>query len=73
MGGDIANLPEIVRLAIMTADEREQGELITDFDETEDSPGISRSIQQSAITNDNSVVYFYDIIGTSLIEFDVTI
>ena len=27
---------ETVRLAIMTADEREQGELVTDFDETED-------------------------------------
>lgn len=47
--------------------------LLIDIDETEDSPGISRAFQQSALTNDNSVVYFYDAIGSSLIEFDITI
>ena len=46
---------------------------LVDFDETDSSPGITRAFQQSALTNDNSVVYFYDAIGSSLIEFDITI
>ena len=47
--------------------------LLIDIDETEDSPGISRAFQQSTLTNDNSVVYFYDAIGSALLEFDITI
>ena len=46
---------------------------LVDIDETDSSPGISRAFQQSSLTNDNSVVYFYDAIGSSLLEFDITV
>ena len=46
---------------------------LVDFDDEDNSTALSRSFQQSSITNDNSVVYFYDAIGSALLEFDITI
>lgn len=47
--------------------------VLADFDETDSGVGVSRIFQQSNMTNDNSVVYFYDAVGSALLEFDISV